>query len=99
MPENPQNIPGNIPAARKRGRPSTIKPGLRRFKLVVLGNAPATGNGSRKLLARCDCGNTREVHLSAFSAGKVKACKHCSKMGRPKKPLCPGCGRPLPKGT
>lgn len=44
-------------------------------RLTVLGDAPARhGNQNRRVIARCECGETRDYVLSEVRLGKTKSC-------------------------
>ena len=58
-----------------------VHPGERFGALTVVDELPAKRlkhYASRVFLMRCDCGATREAHLSKLREGRVKCCKQCS---------------------
>ena len=53
---------------------SVVKIGERFGRLVVLGEAPATGFGHRRVQMRCDCGTDKSVRLDHLRGGKIVSC-------------------------
>ena len=55
-----------------REYPSLV--GKRYGMLVVLQQLPSTGNGKRRWLCRCDCGNTHTAETAALNRGRSTSC-------------------------
>jgi len=59
--------------------------GEKRNSLTVIKEIEPTPSGMRRLLCKCDCGNTRIVYYYRFNNGEIKRCKECDEKIRQQK--------------
>ena len=67
-------------------RPDQGAPGTRFGFRTIIGPAPNSSSGNRRLAVRCDCGREGTARLSDMLEGRSLTCRECARANKPRPP-------------